>query len=236
MDSKPPTREGGAAGDNSPKPDPFPTPPVAITPKPGSVPLKPSSSPATPSAAAQQTPPPDPTSPDADLFPVPSYSRWFSWTSIHECEARLLPEFFASKSPSKTPRVYVYYRNPIIRLYLRNPSRKVTFTDARKTAVGDVGSIRRVFDFLEAWGLINYGGSGQSKALKWDDKDTGKSGGGGDGNARKRICGGCKSVCTIACFSCDKYDLTLCARCYVRGNYRVGVSSTDFRELRSVKI
>ncbi|KAJ7958010.1 SWI/SNF complex subunit SWI3B [Quillaja saponaria] len=27
------------------------------------------------------------------------------------------------------------------------------------------------------------------------------------------------------------YDLTLCARCYVRGNYRVGVSSSDFRRV-----
>ena len=28
-----------------------------------------------------------------------------------------------------------------------------------------------------------------------------------------------------------QYDLTLCARCYVRGNYRIGVSSTDFRRV-----
>lgn len=28
-----------------------------------------------------------------------------------------------------------------------------------------------------------------------------------------------------------QYDLTLCARCYVRGNYRVGVSSTDFKRV-----
>jgi len=30
---------------------------------------------------------------------------------------------------------------------------------------------------------------------------------------------------------CVQYDLTLCARCYVRGNYRVGVSSSDFRRV-----
>ena len=28
-----------------------------------------------------------------------------------------------------------------------------------------------------------------------------------------------------------QYDLVLCARCYVRGNYRVGVSSTEFRRV-----
>lgn len=29
----------------------------------------------------------------------------------------------------------------------------------------------------------------------------------------------------------EQYDLTLCARCYVRGNYRVGVNSSDFRRV-----
>lgn len=28
-----------------------------------------------------------------------------------------------------------------------------------------------------------------------------------------------------------QYDMTLCARCYVRGNYQVGVSSSDFRRV-----
>lgn len=165
---------------------------------------------------------------------------------MHECEVRFLPEFFDGKSPSKNPKVYMYYRNSMVRLYRRNPSRKITFTDVRKTLIGDVGSIRRVFDFLETWGLVNYSGSASSKPLKWDDKEssktaTGGGGGTGGGNAvdsaglnreaSKRLCNSCKSVCTIACFACEKYDLTLCARCYVRGNYRVGVSSSDFRRV-----
>lgn len=33
------------------------------------------------------------------------------------------------------------------------------------------------------------------------------------------------------CWSFVQYDLTLCARCYVRQNYRVGVSSSDFRRV-----
>lgn len=28
-----------------------------------------------------------------------------------------------------------------------------------------------------------------------------------------------------------QHDLTLCARCYVRGNYQVGISSSDFRRV-----
>ncbi|XP_030527104.1 SWI/SNF complex subunit SWI3B [Rhodamnia argentea] len=215
-------------------------PPVKPEPPPPAEPPKPTAAP------APATPPPPPSEPpvtDADVIYIPSYSRWFSWSDVHECELRFLPEFFDGKSPSKNPRVYMYYRNSMIKLYRRNPSRKITFTDARKTLVGDVGSIRRVFDFLETWGLVNYSGSAPSKPLKWDDKESSKTAGAGSGagnagnsaglnrEVSKRLCNSCKSVCTIACFACEKYDLTLCARCYVRGNYRVGVSSSDFRRV-----
>ncbi|RDX65063.1 SWI/SNF complex subunit SWI3B, partial [Mucuna pruriens] len=175
---------------------------------------------------------------DANVIVVPSYSRWFSWDSIHECEVRHLPEFF--ESASKSPRVYKYYRNSIVKYFRYNPTRKITFTDVRKTLVGDVGSIRRVFDFLEAWGLINYHPSSSlTKPLKWDDKETKADSASNSTESSsvpvkensKRLCSGCKAVCTIACFACDKYDLTLCARCYVRGNYRVGVNSSDFRRV-----
>lgn len=83
----------------------------------------------------------------------------------------------------------------------------------RKTIIGDVGSIRRVFDFLEAWGLINYAGSTSRPQLKWEDKETksaaqgGDSGSGGGGDAaaaKKRVCSGCKTLCTIACFASEK--------------------------------
>lgn len=165
---------------------------------------------------------------------------WFSFDSINECEVKFLPEFFDSRSPSKNPKVYRYYRDSIVKHYRENPSRKITFTDARRTLVGDVGSIRRVFDFLETWGLINYFAS--VKPLKWEDKETKSSAASASASASvesssalketsKRLCSGCKTLCTIACFACDKYDLTLCARCYVRGNHRVGVSSSDFRRV-----
>ncbi|CAN1133766.1 SWI/SNF complex subunit SWI3B [Linum perenne] len=193
-----------------------------------------SSSPATPSVA---------TTSEADLVHIPSYSRWFSWDDIHECEVRLLPEFFDSRSPSKTPRLYQYIRNSIVKQFRRNPSSKITFTDVRKTLVSDVCSIRRVFDFLDAWGLINYSPSPTlTKPLKWEDKDSKSSQHGAMASTSqdaspvvkettKRLCSACKSPCSIACFTCDKYDFTLCARCYVRGNYRVGVSSSDFRRV-----
>ncbi|XP_068650665.1 SWI/SNF complex subunit SWI3B [Aristolochia californica] len=172
---------------------------------------------------------------------IPSYSRWFSWKKIHETERRILSEFFDSKSPSRNPKTYKYYRNLIIKKYRENPSRKITFTEVRKTIVGDVGSIRRVFDFLENWGLINYTSSRQS--LKWEDKESKSaaissspsSAGSQNTNAKKeggrKACDGCKSAISIACFSCVKVDLTLCARCFVRGNYRVGLNSADFKRV-----
>lgn len=146
------------------------------------------------------------------LKPLPFFAGWFSWNSIHEGEARFLPEFFDGKFPSKNPRVYKYYRNAIIRRFRQNPTRKINFTEVRKTVVGDVGSIRRVFDFLETWGLINYSASASKTQLKWEDKDTKASSQSSDTNAgsvdipvpRKRLCSGCKSVCSIACFACDK--------------------------------
>lgn len=188
-----------------------------------------------------------PRPPEAELISIPSYSKWFSWDNIHQCELRFLPEFFDGRSPSKNPKVYKYYRNSIIQRYRENSSRKITFTEVRKTIIGDVGAIRRVFDFLEAWGLINYTPSASKLSQhKLEDKEakstTAPPAQGAEGAAsatasadsatpKKRFCGACKSPCTIACFSCDKHDLTLCARCYVRGNYRVGLNSSDFRRV-----
>ncbi|CAH1446542.1 unnamed protein product [Lactuca virosa] len=192
--------------------------------------------------------------PDSDVIHVPSYSRWFSWNNIHECETRMLPEYFDGKSPSKTPKVYKYYRNAIIKKFRdsmketppskENPMPKITFTEARKTIIGDVGSVRKVFDFLETWGLINYFGSPITKAqLKWEDKESknvsassqqNTDPGAGITNSvpdsgvpKKKFCSSCNSLCTIACFSNIKKDTTFCARCYVRA----GVNSADFKRV-----
>ncbi|KAK9740243.1 hypothetical protein RND81_03G021800 [Saponaria officinalis] len=222
------------------------------------IPLPPSSTAAAPpstslSDANKPTPAPAP-APEPDTLSVPSYSSWFTWTGIHEVESKNLIEFFDEKSPSKTPNVYKYYRNSIIKKFRSNPSRKLTFTEVRRTIVGDVGSIRRVFDFLETWGLVNYvpPSTSAKQQNKAEDKD-GKSvsaanaaanaavSGGCEGGSvetssnsnssqkSRKWCSGCKTACTIACFVCDKYDLVLCARCYIRG--WVGVSSQEFRRV-----
>ncbi|XVF35793.1 hypothetical protein REPUB_Repub19eG0001400 [Reevesia pubescens] len=205
----------------------------------------------TPPAAVKSeipsTPTSRPPSVDADIIHVPSYSRWFSWEKIDPCELRFLPEFFDGRSPSKTPRLYMYYRNSIIKQFRENPSRKISFTDARRTLVGDVGSVRRVFDFLDLWGLINYSPSSfkpakdtattttsnnkSADALSLESPSSAAPTSKHSSSTSRRFCGACKSLCTIACFVCDKYDSTLCARCYVRGNFRVGLSNADFRRV-----
>lgn len=87
---------------------------------------------------------------------VPSYSAWFDYNCIHAVERRALPEFFNFKNKSKTPEVYIAYRNFMIDTYRLNPTEYLTFTACRRNLAGDVCAIMRVHAFLEYWGLINY--------------------------------------------------------------------------------
>merc|ERR1719411_1592843 len=87
---------------------------------------------------------------------VPSYSAWFDYNAIHAIEKRALPEFFNGKNKSKTPEVYLSYRNFMIDTYRLNPTEYLTSTACRRNLAGDVCAIMRVHAFLEQWGLINY--------------------------------------------------------------------------------
>jgi len=87
---------------------------------------------------------------------VPSYSAWFDYNSIHSIEKRHLPEFFNAKNKSKTPEIYLSYRNFMIDTYRLNPTEYLTSTACRRNLAGDVCAIMRVHAFLEQWGLINY--------------------------------------------------------------------------------
>ncbi|XP_046396705.1 SWI/SNF complex subunit SMARCC1 isoform X2 [Ischnura elegans] len=87
---------------------------------------------------------------------VPSYSAWFEYNSIHTVERRALPEFFNGKNRSKTPEVYLAYRNFMIDTYRLNPTEYLTSTACRRNLAGDVCAVMRVHAFLEQWGLINY--------------------------------------------------------------------------------
>ena len=87
---------------------------------------------------------------------VPSYAAWFDYTAIHEIEKRALSEFFNGKNKSKTPEIYMGYRNFMIDTYRLNPGEYLSATACRRNLPGDVCAIMRVHAFLEQWGLINY--------------------------------------------------------------------------------
>jgi SWI/SNF related-matrix-associated actin-dependent regulator of chromatin subfamily C len=88
---------------------------------------------------------------------IPAYSRWFRIDAIHEIERRALPEFFSGSYASKTPEIYMQYRNFMIDTWRQDPTSYLTGTAVRRHLAGDVGAIMRVHAFLEQWGLINYG-------------------------------------------------------------------------------
>ena len=87
---------------------------------------------------------------------VPSYAAWFDYTALHEIEKRALPEFFNNKNKSKTPEIYMGYRNFMIDTYRLNPGEYLSATACRRNLPGDVCAIMRVHAFLEQWGLVNY--------------------------------------------------------------------------------
>ncbi|XP_073533187.1 SWI/SNF complex subunit SMARCC1 isoform X1 [Phyllobates terribilis] len=87
---------------------------------------------------------------------IPSYAAWFDYNSIHVIERRALPEFFNGKNKSKTPEIYLAYRNFIIDTYRLNPQEYLTSTACRRNLTGDVCAVMRVHAFLEQWGLVNY--------------------------------------------------------------------------------
>mmetsp|Transcript_6057 Transcript_6057/g.5465 ORF Transcript_6057/g.5465 Transcript_6057/m.5465 type:complete len:194 (+) Transcript_6057:155-736(+) len=88
---------------------------------------------------------------------VPSEAAdWFSFEEVHSLEMSSLPEFFSGKYPSKTPQIYMEYRNFMVQLYRQNPLSYLTATTCRRHLSGDVCGIMRVHAFLEQWGLINF--------------------------------------------------------------------------------
>ncbi|CAD5222635.1 unnamed protein product [Bursaphelenchus okinawaensis] len=87
---------------------------------------------------------------------IPSYASWFDYNSIHDIEKRGVPDFFRGDNKSRTPEVYLTYRNFMIDTYRLNPFEYLSFTACRRNLCGDICSIARTHSFLEQWGLINY--------------------------------------------------------------------------------
>ncbi|KAM4550368.1 SWI/SNF complex subunit SMARCC1b isoform 2-T2 [Fundulus diaphanus] len=96
---------------------------------------------------------------------IPSYTSWFNYNSIHSIEKRALPEFFNGKNKSKTPEIFLAYRNFMIDTYRLNPQEYLSSTSCRRNLTGDVCALIRVHAYLEQWGLINYQVDAESRPL-----------------------------------------------------------------------
>jgi SWI/SNF related-matrix-associated actin-dependent regulator of chromatin subfamily C len=63
-----------------------------------------------------------------------------------------------------------------------------------------------VFDFLEEWGLINYGAlpSGSKQAKEKREEAAPQSTLPSGATAPRKLCTGCRTVCGLAYFACEK--------------------------------
>ncbi|SCU87447.1 LADA_0E04060g1_1 [Lachancea dasiensis] len=111
--------------------------------------------------------------PQSHEIVIPSYARWFHLQKIHSLEKQSLPEFFTNRIPSKTPQVYVKYRNFMVNSYRLNPNEYFTMTAARRNLCGDAGAILRLHKFLTKWGLINYQVNAKTKPKQVEPPFTG---------------------------------------------------------------
>lgn len=91
-------------------------------------------------------------------------------------ERKALTEFFDGSSFTRTPKYYKEYRDFIINTFREDPFRRLTFTEVRKSLVGDVTLLRKVFNCLEDWGLINFNVDDEVEGSK-DGREGEKCGG-----------------------------------------------------------
>lgn len=96
---------------------------------------------------------------------LPSYASWFSLNKINDIEVRGIPEFFNNANSSKTPLIYVYYRNFMINAYRLNPNEYLSLTAIRRNLAGDAGCLLRIHRFLTKWGIINYQVNPENKVM-----------------------------------------------------------------------
>ena len=90
---------------------------------------------------------------------APTHAGWFRMDAVDDVERRALPEFFDGSSATKTPQAYTHMRNLLVTTYREAPNLHLSVTESRRHIAADVGSVMRLHQFLEHWGLINYCGA-----------------------------------------------------------------------------
>ncbi len=81
---------------------------------------------------------------------------WYQPNQVAPLEKLQVPDFFSGSRKSKTPELYVKYRDYMVGLYRECPRKYLTFTTIRRCLAGDVNGLMKIYRFLERYGLINY--------------------------------------------------------------------------------
>ncbi|TBU06190.1 SWIRM domain-containing protein, partial [Hamiltosporidium tvaerminnensis] len=93
------------------------------------------------------------TPPTNTIITIPSFSKWFSFTSIHNIEHQAFPEI---KKDISFSNIYIHYRNTLINTYQNNTKVYLTITYSRKLISCNLHMLIRIHSFLEKYCLINY--------------------------------------------------------------------------------
>merc|ERR1712107_25727 len=93
---------------------------------------------------------------------LPSKPGWYRNNEINEIERSMLPEWFNSSAPHRTPESYLKTREKIIEMSMTVANRNVTNSMVRRSILGDAGSLHRIRSFLVGWGIINEDGINDS--------------------------------------------------------------------------
>lgn len=97
--------------------------------------------------------------PENQLPPKP---EWYKKENINEIERTMLPEWFDSSSPHRTPESYIKAREKVIEMSEALSNRNVTNAMIRRSILGDAGSLQRLRSFLVNWGIVNRDGINDS--------------------------------------------------------------------------
>ena len=93
---------------------------------------------------------------------LPPKPEWYKRDGIDEIERTMLPEWFNSSAPHRTPETFLKSREKIIEMSEALANRNVTNAMIRRTVLGDAGSLHRLRSFLVRWGVINKDGINDS--------------------------------------------------------------------------
>ena len=91
---------------------------------------------------------------------------WLQEFGISTKEMENLPEFFSPENIQKNRFIYQKLRNYMIKAYWMSPKQKLLFTAVRRAVNGDVGSLLRLYKFLEKEKVINCQVSPMGKSKK----------------------------------------------------------------------